>query len=1054
MKRLILRISTMLLEALFLVNGIGVIVAGQEKSAALDIKADAYVAGSWNGVLFIVDDAAGFQVRVGTRTEGADFLDGDHANPFFTGLEDLFDDSAKKKRASHPSHTLPHFYEGVTKLGPHAPDGSYADLTWNSLFPYDTGSRMRLEWSRVDKATLLGKLTYVAPVNYMSETRSSDIVLEAYSPIGFQAQYRALDGVVSGQAGYTPVSSEVEWNQWRFNFSSDQIETKPDVEPGYKAGFWKGDFDDSKWKVVRWGSYWQEDPFVDKKGYGWYRIQVTIPSDMKAKTLRLNLGKVQEKDWTYLNGELVGKTETAGQDRIYTIAPGSSAYEKIRWNAPNVIAVQVFSGSTLGGISSGPYGRTPKYEAVRVTPPPRPRIEALAANPKSVNFVLLSNRSADQSTGFKTVVELEEQMQKNWELGPTTGDQAAGLLYYGLHTENMKAPRDNELFFCGKVGIESPENLSGQCRSLLNRPDLNTILETARTQYEAQRVRTDGGIAEAAEMITNTLHWATIYGREQKRSFVVDSRRWFLPDSWSLFGNSAVLTAWAAALEDKTLAEDTLKGILIERLPNGMVMNGAGKVISTPDRSEDMYAAYVAWKIYQKWGDKKFLTEMYPLIKGWHEWWFADRGDGQPWRDGNKDGLLELGSNMSPFDTPQSPPESEEYGIHHQGAMWESGYDDSPMWGYYVNGLSVHPEPYRGDPKVKYVFRTATLNADITLTNALFALSADMMMRIAHELGNARDEAHFKQQYDQIKKRINEVLWDEKTGMYLNRVWAEQGGEFSYRKSPVMFYMMAAGIPSPEQAHRLVYEHLLNPKEFWGENVLPTISRDDPAYPEQYYWRGTIWPPMNYFTYEGLTRYGYDDIAAKLADKTFRLVKRNWDATGALWENYNSITGEGNSHGAGGSTKHYSWSAALPLLAIMDAIDTDTWREGLRFGSLGVTQESRVSHLQIGGVEYGVTVGPNLTELFRQGQRIFYAPVAIHVNRFLLRPDKVTFQYKSQDSLSDFQCILGGPSFAKGVMPVIRIDNQPLSAGSRSSAGLALNLPPGEHSVEITVTQQ
>jgi hypothetical protein len=1053
MKKINSPVGGIVLYGVVLLMGMALSATGQEKGAALDVKADAYVTGSWNGVLFIVDDAAGFQLRVGTRTEGADFLDGDHTNPFLTGLEDLFDESAKKKRANHPSHTLPHFYESVTKLGPHAPDGSYADLTWNPLFPYDTGSRMRLEWSRVDKTTLLGKLTYVAPLNYMTETRSSDVVLEAYSPIGFKAQYKALDGVVSGQARYVPVLSAVEWNQWKFYFSSEQLETKPDAEPGYGSAFWKADYDDHAWKTVRWGSYWQEDPFVDKKGFAWYRIQVNIPSEMKGKTLRLKLGKVREKDWTYLNGELVGKTDGANEERIYQLRPGAPAYEKIRWNASNSIAVQVFSASDLGGISSGPYDHTPKYEAVRVDPPPRPRIEALAATPKSVNFVLLSNRHADQSTSFKTIVELEEQMQKNWELGATTGDQVAGLLYNGLHAENMKSPRDNELFFCGKVGTESADTLGAQCRTLLDRRDLTDILDAARTKYEAQRVQTQGGLSEAAEMITNTLHWATIYSPEQKRSFVVDSRRWFLPDSWSLFGNSAVLTAWAAALENKTLAEDTLSGILIERLPNGMVMNGAGKVITTPDRSEDMYAAYVAWKIYQKWGDKKFLSQMYPLVKGWHEWWFADRGDGQPWRDGNKDGLLELGSNMSAFDTPQSPPESEQYGIHHQGAMWESGYDDSPMWGYYVNGPSVHPEQYRGDPKVKYIFRTGTLNTDITLTNALFALSADILARIAHELGYSQDEQHFQQQYEQVKKRINEVLWDEKTGMYLNRTWPEEGGEFSYRKSPVMFYMMAAGIPSPEQAHRLVYEHLLNPKEFWGDNVLPSISRDDPAFPEQYYWRGTIWPPMNYFTYEGLTRYGYDDVAAKLAEKTFQLVKRNWDTSGALWENYNSITGEGNSHGAGGSTKHYSWSAALPMLAIMDSIDTDTWREGLRFGSLGATQENRVSGLQIRGVDYGVTAGPNLTQLFRQGQRVFYAPTAIHVNDFLWKPDHVTFQYKSRDGSGEFQCILGGLSLAAGAKPLIRIDSHPLSTGDLSNANLAISLPYGEHSVEITVLQ-
>lgn len=1048
MERVATLLGSLLLNSMILLPFVPLSATAQNRTQGLDVKADAYVAGSWNGILFVVDDSAGFQIRVGTRAEGGDFLDGDHSNPFFTGLEDLFDASAKQKRANYPGRTIPHFYESVTKLGDHAADGSYAELTWNPLFPYDTGSQMRLQWSRVDPATVLGKLTYVAPVNYMSETRNSDVVLEAYSPIDFAARYKAANGVVSAQTEYVPVVSEIEWNQWKFYFSSEDLGASPDDEPGYRAGLWKSDFDDRSWKTVRWGSYWQEDPFVDKKGYGWYRIKVTIPTEMRGKTLHLNIGKVCEKDRTYLNGELVGATEGADKDRIYVLKPGYSVYDKIRWNAPNVIAIQVFSGSKLGGISSGPYDHTPKYEAVRVNPPPRPRIEALAAAPKTVNFVLLSSRSADQSAAFRTITELEEQMQKKWELGSTTGDQAAGLLYYSLHMENIKSPRDNQMFFCGKVGTEDTEVLSQSCRSLLSRPDLGNVLETAHIRYEAQRVRTQGGIAEAAEMITNTLHWATLYGREQKSYFVVDSRRWFLPDSWTLFGNSAVLTAWAAALEDKTLAENTLRGIMIERLPNGMVMNGAGKVISTPDRSEDMYAAYVAWKIYQKWGDKKFLAEMYPYIKGWHEWWFADRGDGQPWRDGNKDGLLELGSNMSPFDAPQSPPESEQYGIHHQGAMWESGYDDNPMWGYYLNGPAVHPEQYRGDPHVKYVFRTGTLNTDITLANALFALSADILTRIAHELGFSQDERHFRLQYDQIKKRINEVLWDEKSGMYLNRVWPEQGGEFSYRKSPVMFYMMAAGIPSSEQARRLVYEHLLNPKEFWGENVLPSISRDDPAYPEQYYWRGTIWPPMNYFTYEGLTRYGYDDIATQLAEKTFRLVKRNWDTTGALWENYNSITGEGNSHGAGGSTKHYSWSAALPLLAIMDCLDTDTWGEGLRFGSLSTLQQNVVSGLRIRDADYDITTGPFITELARDGQYIFVANASVHVKNFLWTPNHVGFEYKSRTQAGDIHFILGGLSVARET-PIVRIDGQALLSSSFSRNGLALTVPSGEHTIDI-----
>ena len=50
-------------------------------------------------------------------------------------------------------------------------------------------------------------------------------------------------------------------------------------------------------------------------------------------------------------------------------------------------------------------------------------------------------------------------------------------------------------------------------------------------------------------------------------------------------------------------------------------------------------------KIYQRRPNRVFLAEIYPRLLKNHRWWFADRGDGQPWRDGNRNGLLELGSN-------------------------------------------------------------------------------------------------------------------------------------------------------------------------------------------------------------------------------------------------------------------------------------------------------------------------------------------------------------------------------------------------------------------------
>ena len=87
---------------------------------------------------------------------------------------------------------------------------------------------------------------------------------------------------------------------------------------------------------------------------------------------------------------------------------------------------------------------------------------------------------------------------------------------------------------------------------------------------------------------------------------------------------------------------------------------------------------------------------------------------------------------------------------------------------------------------------------------------------------------------------------------------------------------MFAGIATPEQAKRIIDEHLLNPKEFWGTYVVPTIARNDPAFPDQFYWRGAIWGPTNYMIYQGITRYGYDKVALEYAQKNYNLFMDDW----------------------------------------------------------------------------------------------------------------------------------------------------------------------------------
>ena len=106
----------------------------------------------------------------------------------------------------------------------------------------------------------------------------------------------------------------------------------------------------------------------------------------------------------------------------------------------------------------------------------------------------------------------------------------------------------------------------------------------------------------------------------------------------------------------------------------------------------------------------------------------------------------------------------------------------------------------------------------------------------------------------------------------------------------------------------------MNETEFWGEYVLPSISRNDPAFTEQHYWRGRIWAPLNAIVYYALKDAGLYKEAKLLAEKSERMMLRIWEKEARVYENYGAIDGLGNS--ARQSDAFYHWGALLGYIAI------------------------------------------------------------------------------------------------------------------------------------------
>jgi hypothetical protein len=141
----------------------------------------------------------------------------------------------------------------------------------------------------------------------------------------------------------------------------------------YLEGIWKfypGDdpeskeqgFNDWDWTNVMVPAPWETQGFKDYDGFAWYRKSVYIPPKYRGTELVLLLGKIDDLDQTYLNGNLVG--ETGNIDGVSLLVDdewlenrGYKLEESyIQYGSDNIIAVRVYDALVSGGIYQGPVG--------------------------------------------------------------------------------------------------------------------------------------------------------------------------------------------------------------------------------------------------------------------------------------------------------------------------------------------------------------------------------------------------------------------------------------------------------------------------------------------------------------------------------------------------------------------------------------------------------------------------------------------------------------------------------------------------------------------------
>ncbi|MCX6561718.1 MAG: trehalase family glycosidase [Candidatus Aminicenantes bacterium] len=577
--------------------------------------------------------------------------------------------------------------------------------------------------------------------------------------------------------------------------------------------------------------------------------------------------------------------------------------------------------------------------------------------------------------------------------------------------------RERVLRFAAGVG-EDLESIRTRLERFRRRKTIDGLLEEEEARYAKKRVLIKGDLfAGAPESITNNLYWMVLYQPGAHRLYTPAGRRWIFPrpdggpDHWTIFAWDSFFNALELAVESPKLAVDAIRAVLETQYPNGNIPNWRGRFGGTPDRSEPPVGAYCTLKLFQRLGDMDLLKTAYPVLRRWHAFWKARRPNGQPRRDGNGDGLLEWGSDSGLLADKSQVPPWEQGASGEQRAKWESGQDDLPNW-----------------DDVPFDAEAGTLTMNCLDLNCLYALDASCLAQMAAILGRRDESDAYQAEYEKIRELINDQLWNPRENFYFDRHW---DGRFSTRKAASNFYPLLARIPDERRA-RLMLRRLLNPKEFWGDYVLPSISRDDPAFKDQQYWRGSIWPPTNYLVYQGLKAYGFDIEGSEFAARSAGLFLRTWRNFQLCPENFDARTGE-----AAGQ-RYQSWGPLFALMALEEYLDFTPW-EGFRFGLLKPESKGTLSHLAVQGRSYDVEVGPKRIRLLEDDREIFAADGGAVVRHFLYSENEVSFEIAS---LRPREVLI---RFLREGKYQLLVDNAPREVFRGDS--FRIDVPAGTHSI-------
>ncbi len=327
------------------------------------------------------------------------------------------------------------------------------------------------------------------------------------------------------------------------------------------------------------------------------------------------------------------------------------------------------------------------------------------------------------------------------------------------------------------------------------------------------------------------------------------------------------------------------------------------------------------------------LEELYPQAAAELRWWLRRRTHNDlpyvvhPWESG-RDAAREFDSQLKPW---MSSGDSENLRFQ---TLNPGTKDPVTKRARFELLTELQKNASAGSAEIPFQVQTPDMAAHMIV-------SLNALEEHALRIGRLDDAKSFHQEAQRLRNAVNREMWDQESGFYYalgkksSTAPISEGGSVRTPASAEMekirvrsiasLMTLYAEIPNQQQAMKLL-ESLESGGDFSTAWPVPSLSKLDPAFRADDYWRGSTWINTNYMIVQGLRKYG--ERARALGDlktakrfliKAQEIAEKSIEMTSKGFYEFYSSAGP-QAPGALSGPSDFSWSG-LSLLMV-DELDS------------------------------------------------------------------------------------------------------------------------------------